>query len=118
MSPAYRLSVILGLILTFVLGAAGGMAVGQNGSHWVAAAHTDAGGFPIFGWTRTGGDLRVAHFLGIHAMQILPVAGWLIARRRPNGTGAVWLAAAVLTALTTYTLFEALAGQPFLGFIG
>jgi len=118
LAPAYRLAVILGLILTFVLGATAGMAMGQNGSHWVGAAHTDAGGFPIFGWTRTGGDLRVAHLFGIHAMQILPVAGWLIARRRPNAIGLVWLAAAVLTALTVYTLVEALAGHPFLGFIG
>ncbi len=118
LAPAFRLSVILGLILTFLLGAVAGIAISVNGGHWVGGLHTDAGGFPIFGWTRTGGDLRVAHFFGIHAMQILPVAGWLIARLRPNGRGFVWLAAGLLVLVSAYTLVEALMGRPFLGFIG
>jgi hypothetical protein len=118
LAPAYRLAVGLGLILTFVLGATAGIAMSVHGSHWVAAAPTDAGGFPVFGWTRTGGDLRVAHFFGIHAMQILPLAGALIAARRPNATGLVWIAAAALAALVIYTAAEAFAGRPFLGFVG
>ena len=118
MAPAFRLSVVLGLILTTVLGMAAGIAISVNGGHWVAAAATDAGGLPIFGWTRAGGDLRVAHFFGLHALQILPVAGWLVARRRPEATGLVWLAAVALTALVAYTLVEALAGRPFLPFLG
>jgi hypothetical protein len=118
LAPAFRLSLILGLGLTFVLGVGAGIAIAQNGSHWVAAAHTDAGGFPIFGWTRSGGDLRVAHFFGMHAMQILPVAGWLIARRQPGGTGLVWAAAVGLTGLRGFTLWQALSGLPFLAFIG
>ncbi len=118
LAPAFRLSLVLGLALSFVLGASSGMAIGSNGSHWVAAMHTDAGGVPLFGWTRTGGDLRVAHFFGLHAMQILPVAGWFIARRDPRATWAVWLAAAVVVALVGFTLWQALAGMPFLAFIG
>jgi hypothetical protein len=89
-----------------------------NGSHWVTAAHTDAGGLAFFGWTRTGGDTRVPHFFGVHAMQILPVAGWLVAARRPRATGLVWLATATMLAVTIATAVQALAGRPFLGFIG
>lgn len=118
LAPAFRLAVVLGLILTTVLGIGAGMAISVNGGHWVGAAATDAGGLPIFGWTRAGGDLRVAHFFGLHALQILPVAGWLIARRRPEATGLVWLLTAAFVALTVYTLLEALAGRPFLPFIG
>ena len=118
LAPAFRLSVVLGLILTFVLGAGAGIAISVNGGHWVAAPHTDAGGFPIFGWTRQGGDLRVAHFLGIHAMQILPVIGWFIARRAPGAGGAIWIAAGLFSLTTAYTLAEALAGRPFLAFPG
>lgn len=119
LAPAYRLSVVVGLVLTTLLGAGAGIAISLNGGHWVAAAHTDLGGFPVFGWTRQGGDLRVAHFFGLHAMQILPLAGWLIARRRrPEATRLVWLVAAGFTALTVWTLVEALMGRPFLGFVG
>jgi hypothetical protein len=118
LAPAFRLSVVLGLILTTVLGMTAGIVISVNGGHWVGTAPTDAGGFPIFGWARAGGDLRVAHFFGLHALQILPVAGWIVARWRAEATRPVWLMAAALTALTAWTLVEALGGRPFLPFVG
>jgi hypothetical protein len=116
-SPGWRLSVILGLVLTFILGATAGIAMSVNGGHWVGTAWSDAGGLPLFGWSRDGGDLRVAHFFGIHAMQIVPFAGWLITRRQPDATAGVWLAALALVGVTVFTLAEALAGRPFLAFL-
>lgn len=118
LAPAFRLAVVLGLILTTVLGTAAGVAISVNGGHWVGAVATDAGGLPVFGWSRQGGDLRVAHFFGLHALQFLPVAGWLVARRRPEATGLVWLMVGAFIALTAWTLAEALAGRPFLPFLG
>ncbi|WP_405183101.1 hypothetical protein [Nocardia sp. NBC_01377] len=45
----------------------------------------DANGMPITHWSTTGGDLRIAHFVGLHGIQILLLAvivtAWLAPRR-------------------------------------
>lgn len=116
---AYRLSVIIGLILTFVLGTFAGAAIAENGGHWVGGMPTDVDGLPVLGWAREGGDLRVGHFFGMHALQALPLLG-LLAARLPGRLGAlvVVIAAAGYAALTLGTTFQAQAGQPFLAWLG
>ena len=87
------------------------------GAHAVGAPD-DGPRLPLTGWSATGGDLRVPHFLGLHALQALPLAAWFIERRRRSqgqeGAGARpviafgvgWLG------LTAVALAQALRGQP------
>ena len=87
------------------------------GAHAVGVA--DGGpGLPVVGWSTTGGDLRVGHFLGLHALQGLPLLGlavarfgptWLTMRARSLLVGIVGLAWIGLTALVVW---QALRGQP------
>ena len=66
---AYRQAVLLGLVLTFVMGAGAGMLLSN-----IQPPHGGAA-VPLFGWSLQGGDLRPAHFVGIHAEQLLPLVG-------------------------------------------
>lgn len=76
--PAYWWGMRLGLAV-FLLGSLQGVAMLVNAGHTIGAA--DGGpGIPLFGWSVMAGDLRIAHFIGIHAIQVLPLAGWLLDR--------------------------------------
>lgn len=89
------------------------------GAHSVGVADGGAG-VPFTGWSVEGGDLRVPHFVGLHALQLLPLAGLLINRRwgqRLSQNRRAWLVAATAFAylgLMGTLVWQALRGQPFI----
>lgn len=68
---------------------------------------------PFFGWSREYGDLRPAHFVSMHLMQTIPLAGWVADKRGWNVKAAVFGVTAVQIALAVFLFMQARAGQPF-----
>ena len=79
-SLAIRSGAVLALVgmgLAFLM--TGPTAEQLNDFRGIAGAHTvglaDGGpGLPLLGWSTVVGDLRVPHFIGMHALQALPLA--------------------------------------------
>ena len=85
--PVETLGVIIGLVLTFVLSTISGFMLGGN--------QPPAGqGLPIVGW-HLYKDIRPAHFLGVHAQQLIPLWG-LIAAKFMGSFGHIGLLAGSL----------------------
>lgn len=112
--PAIRSGLVAGLALTMTLTLASAGVLSGMGSHWIGGTPSDAGGLPPLGWSRDGGDLRVAHFFATHAMHAVPLAGWLSARFfGPDARGPVRLAALIYAAFVAFAFVQALMGRPF-----
>ncbi len=78
--PILRRAIALGLMLSGGLGLVTGVVLAENGGHLVGASDTLSDVVPLFGWSRDVGDLRISHFIGLHALQALPLAGWVASR--------------------------------------
>lgn len=112
LQPSFVAAVVMGLVLTFVLGAGFGGYMSSQTGHAVGPV---GGKVPLVGWNRLGGDLRVAHFFGIHAEQAIP---FLAALTAGAGARLRWLAVAVGVALyiglTVAVFAQAVMGEPIL----
>jgi hypothetical protein len=110
--PAQVWSLRLGL-LAFLAGSLEALFMFPRRAHTVGAADGGAG-LPFLNWSRVHGDLRVAHFFALHALQAMMLLGWLVSRRRWPGRVQVATVTAVFAAYmgAVWLLFaQAMAGR-------
>ncbi|MGW7538011.1 hypothetical protein [Amycolatopsis sp. NPDC054798] len=92
------------------------------GAHSVGVA--DGGpGLPLLGWSTTGGDLRIPHFIGLHALQALPLLAFglaVLATRLPRlresavRVRLVWTGSVGYAGLVGLLLWQAENGEPLI----
>ncbi len=103
MADPFGRSVTLALIMSGILGLVTGAFLSTHGGHFVGTPAQGAGTWPVFGWSTAVGDLRAAHFVGLHILQFLPIAGWII-MRLCNADRAMFAVNATAVALAILTL--------------
>ena len=107
--PTYYLwSIRLGIVI-FVIFSFEGFAMGSSLNHSVGALNDNSNLF-IVGWSKTVGDLRVSHFIGMHALQILPVLSYYVLKNTKLTIGI----SIVYGLLALLTLIQALQGKPLI----
>ena len=103
---AIRFGFILFTIFSFE-----GFIMGTKMSHTIGAGD-GVKGLPFLNWSVNYGDLRIAHFIGMHALQILPLLAWYLLKN----TKLTILAALIYAYLAVSILVIALRGNSIFKF--
>ncbi|MEO1258805.1 MAG: hypothetical protein AAFZ15_08400 [Bacteroidota bacterium] len=103
--------------LAVVLSFYGGQMMISNMGHNVGVPDGGAG-LPVVNWSTEGGDLRAMHFLGLHAIQILPLLTLLVGKIKyfEKNNRLMYFtifAAVVYFSIIIFTWWQAINGLPF-----
>ena len=107
--PVYYVwSIRLGILIFVIFSFEGGL-MGSRMNHSVGAIN-DNSNWWIIGWSKTVGDLRVSHFIGMHALQLLPLLSFYVFKN----TKITIIISVFYGLLATSTLVQALNGKPLI----
>ena len=112
----YINSIRIALVIFLMASAIGGQMISQQ-QHNVGVA--DGGpGIIFLNWSTTAGDLRIAHFLGLHSIQIIPLGAYLIDKTNSIGIyvkGVIFTVLLILYLGLLFSLYlQAIHGHPLI----
>ena len=112
-SKPMQWAIFFGWCIVFFGSWVGGQMISQLG-HNVGVA--DGGeGIPLLNWSTVAGDLRIAHFFGLHGLQIVPIFAYFLSRKskftKNRQLLVVTLFALVYSAFIGYTFYQAKMGH-------
>ena len=108
-----REGVWIGCVLTVVLTVWVAGELAGNGGRYIGRPTAGGPALPLVGWSMEVGDLRPAHFLALHALQVLPLVG-LLAQCNSTGVTPVRVAAVLYSLLTAVVFWQAMQGVPLI----
>lgn len=116
LDKSYEVALKLAFVV-FLLGNWVGGQMIKHGGHAVGAPE-DGPGIPFFNWNTLGGDLRIGHFLGLHAIQVIPLISYYVYKKTSLSV-TVRMIIAVVSAmlyggLVAWLYFRAADGIPLL----
>lgn len=113
LSPAMALALRYGLLL-LVLGSLQGMYMSATGNSIVGGPH-DGPSLPFLNWSTQFGDLRIAHFIALHGIQVLLLLAFALQGMGVAANWPVHLVAVGVLVLTTLAQLQAMAGKAVVG---
>lgn len=107
----YKLGIQIGMLI-FIIASLEGYLMAAKLGHTIGASDGQEGVY-FLNWAKAYGDLRIFHFLGLHALQAIPLFAWFFSR---ENTKPVVVFGIVYFLLSLGTLWNAISGRGLMVF--
>lgn len=115
-TKSIQTAIFLGWFVVIIGSWVGGQMISQM-AHTIGIA--DGGkGLPLVNWSTIAGDLRIAHFFGLHGIQIIPLFAWILSKKWKTSTKNQVIAVVIFGLLyavgIAYLFYQAKQGIPLI----